>query len=56
LSYYNIGLKYYRPARRRDEGTTEDGGEDDNRVGGGAGGLLGRSAQDGGDVPVHAEL
>jgi hypothetical protein len=39
------------PARRREEGTSRDGGEDD----GGAGGLPGRSAEDGRDVPIHAE-
>jgi hypothetical protein len=39
------------PARRREEGTSRDGGEDD----GGAGGPPGRSAEDGGDVPIHAE-
>jgi hypothetical protein len=43
------------PARRRDEGTIGDGGKDEGRVGGGAGGSLGRSAEDGGDVPIHAE-
>jgi hypothetical protein len=25
LSYYNIGLEYYSPARRKEEGTTGDG-------------------------------
>jgi hypothetical protein len=51
LSYYNIGLEYYSSVRRREEGMTGDGGEDDS----GAGGPLGRSAEDGGDVPVDAE-
>jgi hypothetical protein len=32
-----------------------DGGEDDGSAGGGAVGSLGESAEDGGDVPVHAE-
>jgi hypothetical protein len=32
-----------------------DGGEDDRGAGGGAGGPLGRSVEDGGDVLVHAE-
>jgi hypothetical protein len=39
------------PARRREEGMSRDGGEDD----GGAGGSPGRSAEDGGNVPIHAE-
>jgi hypothetical protein len=43
------------PARRREEGTSRDGGEDDGGAGGGAGGSSGRSAEDGGDVPIHAE-
>jgi hypothetical protein len=43
------------PARRREEETSGDGGEDDSRAGGGAGGPLGRSTEDVGDVPVHAE-
>jgi hypothetical protein len=38
-------------ARRREEGTLGDGGKDD----GGARGPLGRSVDDGGDVPIHAE-
>ena len=38
-------------ARRREEGTLGDGGKDD----GGARGPLGRSVEDGRDVPVHAE-
>jgi hypothetical protein len=51
LSYYNIGLEYYRPARRREKGRSRDGGEDD----GGAGGPPGRSVEDGRDVPIHGE-
>jgi hypothetical protein len=43
------------PARRREEGTSRDEGEDDGGAGGGAGGPPGRSAEDGEDVPVHAE-
>ena len=39
------------PTRTREEGTSRDGGEDD----GGAGGSPSRSAEDGGDVPVHVE-
>jgi hypothetical protein len=42
------------PTRRREEGTSRDGGEDDGGAGG-AGGSPGRSSEDGGDVPVHAE-
>jgi hypothetical protein len=43
------------PARRREEGTSGDGGEDDSGARGRAGGPFGRSAEDGGDVPVHVE-
>jgi hypothetical protein len=32
-----------------------DGGKDDGEAGGGVGGSLGRSIEDGRDVPVHAE-
>jgi hypothetical protein len=39
------------PTRNREEGTSGDGGEDDGREGG----PPGRSGEDGGDVPVHAE-
>jgi hypothetical protein len=39
------------PARRREEGTPRDEDED----GGGAGGPLGRSVEDGGDVSMHVE-
>jgi hypothetical protein len=46
-----LGWNITGPSRRREEGTTGAGGEDD----GGAGGPVGRSAEDGGDVPVHAE-
>jgi hypothetical protein len=48
-------VKYYRPSRRREEGTTGDGVEDDGGAGGEAGGPLGRSTEDGRDVPVRAE-
>jgi hypothetical protein len=41
--------------RTRDGGTDGDGGKDKGGAGGGAGDSLGRSAEDGGDVPVHAE-
>jgi hypothetical protein len=34
---------------------TGDGGKNDSGARGGAGGPLGRSVEDGGDVPVHAE-
>jgi hypothetical protein len=44
------------PARRREEGTYGDGGEDEGRAGGEAGNSLGRSVDDGGDVPVHIDL
>jgi hypothetical protein len=35
---------------------SRDGGEDDSGAGGGVVGPLGKSAEDGRDVPVHAEL
>jgi hypothetical protein len=50
-----LGWNITGPTRRRDEGTTENGGKDDGGVGGGAGGPLGRSTKDGGDVLVHEE-
>jgi hypothetical protein len=43
------------PTIRREEGTSRDGGEDYGGAGGGAGGSPGKSLEDGGDVPVHAE-
>jgi hypothetical protein len=51
LSTITLAWNIIDPTRRREEGTSRDGGEDDD----GAGGPPGRSAVDGGDVPIHAE-
>jgi hypothetical protein len=51
LSTITLACNIIDPTRIREEGTLRDGGEDD----GGAGGSLGRSSEDGGDIPVHAE-
>jgi hypothetical protein len=48
---HNASRERAYPARRREEGTPRDGGED----GGGAGSPPRRSAEDGGDVSIHAE-
>jgi hypothetical protein len=41
--------------RRREEATSRYGGEDYGGAGGAGGGSPGRSSENGGDVPVHAE-
>ena len=55
LSTITLAWNITDPARRREEGTSRGGGEDDGGAGGGARGLPSRSAEDGRDVPIHAE-
>ena len=54
LSTITLAWNIIDPTRRREEGTSRDRGEDDGRASG-ADGSPGRSAEDGGDVSIHAE-